>query len=140
KKEKLFADPSDELNEGFKYQLFDLTNATREKHELPVLDWDEKISKTSEKHRLDMAKNQYFSHTNLNGKNISGRMDEDNLDFITAGENSAFVECSSIFVHQGLVNSLGHRKNIMDRIYHQLRIGIAFTEYADIYLMNNFIR
>src|SRR5699024_3493441 len=43
KKEKLFADPSDELNEGFKYQLFDLTNATRVKHELPVLDWDEKI-------------------------------------------------------------------------------------------------
>src|SRR5699024_9190243 len=54
KKEKLFADPSDELNEGFKYQLFDLTNATRVKHELPVLDWDEKISKTAEKHSLDM--------------------------------------------------------------------------------------
>src|SRR5690625_4722293 len=36
KKEKLFADPSDELNEGFKYQLFDLTNATRVKHELLV--------------------------------------------------------------------------------------------------------
>src|SRR5699024_8307387 len=67
KKEKLFAVPSDELNEGFKYQLFDLTNATRVIHELPVLDWDEKISKTAEKHNLDMEKNKYFNHTNLNG-------------------------------------------------------------------------
>src|SRR5690625_350986 len=46
KKEKLFADLSNEYNKDIKYQLFDLTNATRVKHELPVLDWDEKISKT----------------------------------------------------------------------------------------------
>src|SRR5690625_4140638 len=78
KKEKLFADPSDELNEGFKYQLFDLTNATRVKHELPVLDWDEKISKTAEKHSLDMAKNKYFSNTNLNCKKIFNRMEKNN--------------------------------------------------------------
>src|SRR5699024_6891616 len=54
KKETLFPDPSDELNKGFKYQLFDLTNATRVKHDLPILDWDEKISKTAVKHSLDM--------------------------------------------------------------------------------------
>lgn len=138
KKEKLFADPSDELNEGFKYQLFDLTNATRVKHELPVLDWDEKISKTAEKHSLDMAKNQYFSHTNLNGKNISGRMEEDNIDFITAGENLAFGQFSSIFAHQGLMNSLGHRKNIMNKNYHKLGIGIAFDKNSQPYFTENF--
>src|SRR5699024_12298669 len=58
KKEKVFADQSDELNEGFKYKLFDLTNATRLKHELLVLNWCEKIRKTTEKHRLDMTKDQ----------------------------------------------------------------------------------
>ena len=105
KKETLFPDPSDELNKGFKYQLFDLTNATRVKHDLPILDWDEKISKTAEKHSLDMAENQYFSHTNLNGKTISERMEEDNINFLSAGENLAFGQFSSIFAHQGLMNS-----------------------------------
>src|SRR5690625_7471414 len=38
KKEKLFADPSDELNQGFKYQLFDLTTGRRVNYELPGLD------------------------------------------------------------------------------------------------------
>src|SRR5699024_12527822 len=80
KKEKLFADPSDELNEGFKYQLFDLTNATRVKHELTVLDWDEKISKTAEKHSLDIEKNQYFSNNNLYGNNITERIETSVID------------------------------------------------------------
>src|SRR5699024_12228477 len=91
------------------------------------------LSKTAEKHSLDMAENQYFSHTNLNGKTISERMEEDNINFLSAGENLAFGQFSSIFAHQGLMNSLGHRKNILQKNYNKLGIGIAFDENSQPY-------
>src|SRR5699024_11233668 len=99
-----------------------------------------KITKKEKKNIINMKKNKYFSHTNLNSKNISGRMEEYNIDFITAGENLAFGQFSSIFAHQGLMNSLGHRKNIMNKNYHKLGIGIAFDENSQPYFTENFYR
>src|SRR5690554_1490515 len=38
----IYVDPSQELQEGFEFQLFDLTNATRKNHGLPILTWDDR--------------------------------------------------------------------------------------------------
>ncbi|MGA9227190.1 MAG: CAP domain-containing protein, partial [Mesobacillus sp.] len=97
------------LKEGFEYQLFDLTNAARVKNGLGVLTWDDKVKETARKHSLDMAENKYFSHTNLEGESPFDRMAEDNITFAVAGENLAYGQFSSIFAHEGLMNSLGHR-------------------------------
>ncbi|WP_043932069.1 CAP-associated domain-containing protein [Bacillus sp. EB01] len=138
KKTDLYGHASGALKEGFEYQLFDLTNATRVNHQLPILEWDDHVRETARKHSADMAKNNYFSHTNLNGESPFDRMEEDNLRFMLAGENLAYGQFSSIFAHEGLMNSKGHRDNILKSQYEYLGVGVAFNEKSQPYFTQNY--
>ncbi|MFP5112070.1 CAP domain-containing protein [Bacillaceae bacterium C204] len=126
------------LKEGFEYQLFDLTNAARVNHQLPVLTWDEHVRETARKHSTDMAVHQYFDHTNLKGQSPFDRMKEDDISFHLAGENLAYGQFSSIFAHEGLMNSLGHRENILREGYEYLGVGVAFNNESQPYYTENF--
>ncbi|WP_044022457.1 CAP domain-containing protein [Bacillus sp. SG-1] len=139
-KKDIYSDGNDGLKEGFEYQLFDLTNATRVNHGLPVLTWDEHVRSTARKHSLDMADNNYFNHTNLEGQSPFDRMQEDNITFTVAGENLAYGQFSSIFAHEGLMNSEGHRKNILKEEYEFLGVGVAFNQESQPYYTENFYR
>lgn len=134
----LYTDESQALKEGFEYQLFDLTNAERVKHNLSPLTWDERVCITARKHSDDMAANAYFSHTNPKGQDPFDRMAADQITFILAGENLAYGQFSSIFAHEGLLNSLGHRKNILEKDYEYLGVGVAFNTNAEPYYTENF--
>ncbi|WHY75457.1 CAP-associated domain-containing protein [Neobacillus sp. WH10] len=138
KKHELYSEASTELKEGFEYQLFDLTNASRAEHKLPILSWDNRVRETARNHSTDMAVNQYFDHTNLKGQSPFDRMKEDHIIFYLAGENLAYGQFSSIFAHEGLMNSLGHRKNILRNGYEYLGVGVAFNEQSQPYYTENF--
>ncbi|MBM0067449.1 CAP domain-containing protein [Alkalicoccobacillus gibsonii] len=137
-KKELYTQASNELKEGFEYQLFDLTNASRVNHGLGVLTWDEQVRETARNHSLDMAENQYFSHTNLQGQSPFDRMEQDDISFKTAGENLAYGQMSSIFAHEGLMNSQGHRENILQDRFLRLGVGVAFNEQSQPYYTENF--
>ncbi|TXL66809.1 serine protease [Cerasibacillus terrae] len=139
RKEGMFGEPSGELKEGFEYQLFDLTNAERVTHGLSVLNWDDGVRQTARSHSADMAENHYFNHTNQQGLSPSGRMERDGIAFRGAGENIASGQMSSIFAHEGLMNSLGHRENILHRDYQFLAIGVAFDDEKTPYYTENFV-
>ena len=137
-KKNFYTKGSSELKEGFEFQLFDLTNATRVEKGLNVLSWDSLVRDTARKHSLDMAEQDYFSHTNLDGQSPFDRMEEDQVAFRTAGENLAYGQLSSIFAHEGLMNSKGHRENILQPHYEHLGIGVAFNEKSQPYYTENF--
>ncbi|WP_345240385.1 CAP domain-containing protein [Pontibacillus salipaludis] len=138
-KEGFFGEPSTALKEGFEYQLFDLTNAARVEDGLSVLTWDEAVKTTARDHSKDMAVNNYFSHTNPEGQSPFDRMTEDGIAYRTAGENLAAGQSSSIFAHEGLMNSIGHRENILHKDFERLAIGVAFNEEAQPYYTENFL-
>lgn len=133
-----FAADSDELKSGFEYLLFDLTNASRVNHGLRVLSWDDKVKITARKHSDDMAGQNYFSHTNLNGESPFDRMKQDDILFSLAGENLAMGQMSSIFAHEGLMNSKGHRENILQPGFRLLGVGVAFNGENRPYFTENF--
>ncbi|MCM3567654.1 CAP domain-containing protein [Neobacillus mesonae] len=137
-KADFYTKASPQLKEGFEYQLFDLTNAARVEHKLPFLTWDEHVKETARKHSTDMAVNHYFDHTNLKGQSPFDRMKEDHIIFYLAGENLAYGQLSSIFAHEGLMNSLGHRENILRKGYKYLGVGVAFNDKAQPYYTENF--
>jgi uncharacterized protein YkwD len=139
KKEKFFTDASAELKEGFEYQLFDLTNAARVNHGLSVLSWEEAVRETARGHSTDMADNNYFSHTNLEGQSPFDRMTADGISYRMAGENLAMGQLSSIFAHEGLMNSLGHRENILQSDFESLAVGVAFNTESRPYYTENFL-
>lgn len=134
-----YVDGSEELKEGFEYQLFDLTNASRVNNHLKPLSWDEAVKETARKHSLDMAENNYFSHTNLEGESPFDRMLNDGIRYSMAGENLAYGQNSSIFAHEGLMNSIGHRENILQKDFAFLGIGVAFNNNAQPYYTENFL-
>ncbi|WP_349293149.1 CAP domain-containing protein [Cytobacillus spongiae] len=138
RKKNLYSEGSTELKEGFEFQLFDLTNAARVEKGLGILAWDDQVKDTARKHSMDMAELDYFSHTNLNGQSPFDRMEEDQIAFRTAGENLAYGQLSSIFAHEGLMNSKGHRDNILQPQYEQLGVGVAFNEKNQPYFTENF--
>ncbi|GAB2555409.1 CAP domain-containing protein [Gracilibacillus alcaliphilus] len=138
-KEKFFGEPSETLAEGFEYQLFDLTNAARVKFDQPVLEWYEPAQPTAQHHSQDMADQNYFSHNNLDGETPFDRLEADGISFRMAGENLAAGQPSSIYAHQGLMNSEGHRNNILHSDFRQMAVGVAFREdgqpfYTEAYL------
>ncbi|WP_050183276.1 CAP domain-containing protein [Domibacillus robiginosus] len=137
-KKNMYGENSTALRKGFEYQLFDVTNAARVMHELPVLTWDDPISVTARKHSQDMAQHVYFDHTNLDGQSPFDRMEEDGIRFTAAGENLAYGQFSSIFAHEGLMNSAGHRKNILNNDFRYLGVGVALNEEDQPYFTENF--
>lgn len=137
-KQSFYAEASSSLKEGFEYQLFDLTNADRVNHGVSILTWDDHVRETARKHSLDMAENNYFDHTNLQGLSPFDRMQADEVAFMVAGENLASGQFSSIFAHEGLMNSIGHRKNILRPDYEYLGVGVAFNAQSQPYYTENF--
>ncbi|MFD6440999.1 CAP domain-containing protein [Peribacillus sp. NPDC060186] len=135
-----FAEASPELKKGFEYQLFDLTNASRVNHDLSVLSWDKQVKVTAQDHSADMAVNQYFNHTNLEGESPFDRMEDDKIKFRMAGENLAAGQNSSIFAHEGLMNSIGHRENKLQKDFESLGVGVAFEDNAKPYYTENYLK
>jgi uncharacterized protein YkwD/NACalpha-BTF3-like transcription factor len=137
-KKDFYTEATPTLKEGFEFQMFDLTNATRVNHQLPILTWDDHVRETAREHSADMAENNYFDHKNLEGQTPFDRMKEDAVAFHTAGENLAYGQLSSIFAHEGLMNSLGHRENILRQDYEYLGVGVAFNEKSQPYYTQNY--
>lgn len=137
-KQDFYTAESAQLREGFEYQLFDLTNAARVNHGLSVLTWNERVKGTARDHSIDMATNHYFDHQNLQGQSPFDRMQADQVVFTSAGENLAYGQFSSIFAHEGLMNSMGHRENILRTEYEFLGVGVAFNEESQPYYTENF--
>lgn len=126
--DQLYAEASNELQEGLKYQIFDLTNAERMKRDLTILTWSESASETAYLHSKDMAENDFFDHTNLAGQSPFDRMAESQIQFTKAAENLAYGQQNSIMAHQGLLNSEGHRVNILNDEFTYLGTGVSLNE------------
>ncbi|CAM3235892.1 CAP-associated domain-containing protein [Filibacter tadaridae] len=139
KKPGIYASGDAALRNGFEQQLFDLTNAARVRHGLNFLKWDGIVSDTARKHSTDMAVNDYFNHENKQGKSPFDRMEDDGIKFRGAGENLAYGQSSSIFAHEGLMNSAGHRENILLDKYSHLGTGVAFNEKSQPFYTENFL-
>lgn len=139
KKTGIYAGGDAKLRNGFELQLFDLTNAARVRHGLSILEWESNVAGTARKHSADMADNDYFSHENKQGKSPFDRMKDDGVSFRGAGENLAYGQSSSIFAHEGLMNSEGHRENILLDTYSHLGTGVSFNEKLQPYYTENFL-
>ncbi len=93
---------------------FHLTNGFRVQHGLTPLIWEASAATAALLHSEDMAENNYFDHTGLNGSNVSTRLTSQGINWLRCGENIAAGTRNSGFVfYDGLVNSSGHRENIL---------------------------
>ena len=133
----IYAPKDKDIEKSFMYQIIDLTNSTRYKYKLKELDYNEKATICARKHSEDMKDNDFFDHKNLNNQTPFDRMENEGIDYLSAGENIAAGQTNSIFVHNGWMNSQGHRKNILGN-YKYIGVGVVFGGKYKTYYTENF--
>lgn len=104
-------------------QMLNLVNQERTKRGLKPLVADPELTAVGREHSQDMFARGYFSHYTPEGKDPFDRMRAAGIKFLAAGENLALGQTLSI-CHEGLMNSPGHRANILNPSYGRLGIGI----------------
>lgn len=104
-------------------KMFALVNEERAKVGLPALQWDEELAKVARAHSKDMFRRGYFSHTDPDGLSPFDRMQNVGIQFKAAGENIAYAATVEI-AHTGLMNSPGHRANILEKNFGKIGIGV----------------
>lgn len=104
-------------------KMLDLVNRERAKQGLKALQPDPQLTLVSRRHSADMFSRGYFSHHTPEGRDPFDRMRAANVKFLTAGENLALGQTLNI-CHEGLMNSPGHRANILRPQYGRLGIGV----------------
>lgn len=125
------------VNEKMENHLLVLVNQERRKFNLPLLARDTALRTVARKHSLDMFQKGYFSHISLENTTPFDRIKSHNIQYLTAGENLALAQTVEI-AHMGLMNSPGHRENILNPKFGRLGIGIMDGGIYGIMVTQNF--
>ncbi len=125
------------VNEKMENHLLVLVNQERRKANLPLLARDTAMRFVARKHSLDMFQKGYFSHISLENTSPFDRIKALNLTYFTAGENLALAQTVEI-AHLGLMNSPGHKANILNPKFGRLGIGIMDGGIYGIMVTQNF--
>lgn len=113
-------------------QGIELLNNDREKHGLPRLIADSKLTQAARKHAADMVTNHYFSHTNLQGQSPFDRLKASGIAYRSAGENIGY-NANAAELEKAWMNSPGHRANILNSTYTHAGVGLYTGENGAIY-------
>lgn len=92
----------------------ELINEIRVNAGCPALEYDEKLSEIAEEHSYDMARNNFFSHTNLRGQNVVARARAVGYVYTWIGENIAAGSTTPEQVVDRWMRSPDHRDNILN--------------------------
>lgn len=125
------------VREDLEARMLILVNEERAKQGLQPLKPDPELAVVARAHSKDMFARGYFSHVTPEGKTPSDRIRAGNVKFLTAGENLALGQTLNI-CHQGLMNSPGHRANILEPAYGRLGIGILDGGIYGLMITQNF--
>ncbi|WP_181308939.1 CvpA family protein [Rufibacter sp. XAAS-G3-1] len=113
-------------------EMLELVNQERAKENLKPLAADTSLRRVARMHAEDMFRRGYFSHYTPEGWSPFDRIRKAKVPFRLAGENLALAPTLDI-AHNGLMNSPGHRANILrDRFG---RVGIGVLQGSDRRLM-----
>ncbi len=104
-------------------EMFWLVNEERKKAGLSELIWRSELVPVARAHATDMWERNYFGHVSPDGKDVGDRLDDAKIAYKVAGENLALSPTTQI-AHTGLMNSEGHRANILSPDFNRIGIGV----------------
>lgn len=123
------------------WKMLKLVNKDRRKHGLKSLRMQQDLREVARKHSKDMARKDYFEHENTSGQTPFDRLEEARVTDIVAGENLAKIRGFKnpvVKAEIGLMNSPGHRANILNTEYNTVGIGIITSVDKTFYYTQNF--
>ena len=111
-------DPSD--HEKF---FFDAVNHERAEMQLPLLNWDAALADAARQHAQLMAEQHRFAHQVPGELSLSRRAGQAGARFSRVAENIA-IGPEAREIHDGWMESPGHRANILDPRFTSLGVGV----------------
>lgn len=87
------------------------------------LAWNDALFSAAARHSTDMAVNNYFSHTGLDGRSAAQRIAAEGYAWSWVGENIAAGQTSVSTVMSGWLASAGHCANIMRAEYQDVGVS-----------------
>ena len=118
--------------------IFRLLNQERHSRGLSTLVSDERLQRAARKHSALMASLGVVEHQVDGEVKLSQRLGEQLIRFNSSGENVARSSTPER-VHVALMNSPGHRANILDADFNAVGIGVVSTPDG-IYVTQDFAR
>lgn len=88
--------------------------------------WNNKLAAAAQVHSDDMALHNFFSHTGSDGSDISQRIDAQQYNWRTIGENIAAGQQTTESVIDAWLDSPGHCQNIMNAKFAE--VGVTCVE------------
>lgn len=111
------------VDETAETTMLNLINRERVGKGLRHLSLSFELRDLARNHAKDMFEKGYFSHYNPEGLSPFNRMNNRGIMFTAAGENLALAPNVEL-AHQGLMNSPGHRANILSVDFGKVGIGV----------------
>jgi uncharacterized protein YkwD len=118
-------------------RMLEMVNSERRAAGLKDLAPDPELTEVARAHSTDMFARGYFAHVSPEGLNPFDRMTRAGITFRAAGENLALAPTVKI-AHTGLMNSPGHRANILHRDFGRVGIGIMDGGFRGIMVSQEF--
>jgi uncharacterized protein YkwD len=118
-------------------QMLEMLNQERRAAGLKPLAPDPELLEVARAHSTDMFARGYFAHVSPEGLSPFDRMARAHVMFQTAGENLALAPTVKI-AHTGLMNSPGHRANILHPDFGRVGLGIIDGGFRGIMVSQEF--
>ncbi|PKV63056.1 CvpA family protein [Pontibacter ramchanderi] len=118
-------------------RMLKLLNQERIARDLPPLQADPSLTTVARRHAADMFTRGYFSHVSPEGASAADRIREANIPFRAVGENLAFAPSLRI-AHEGLMESPGHRANILHERFGRVGIGVLQSKAHGLMITQKF--
>jgi uncharacterized protein YkwD len=118
-------------------EMLTLVNRERVAAGLKPLEADPELLPVARAHSVDMFARGYFSHYTPENKSPFDRINAAGVSFRTAGENLALAPTLTM-AHNGLMNSPGHRANILRPQFGRVGIGIMDGGIRGLMITQNF--
>lgn len=114
-------------------QVLALVNQERTNRGLNRLKLDNELNIAAFKHSQDMDKNNYFDHIGKDGSSFGERIRRTKYAGSPRGENIARGNNNAKAVHQGWMNSKGHKANILTPGITDMGIGRSGNLWTQVF-------
>lgn len=111
--------------DGQERLIFHTGNAVRAVNGVPALEYSDKAADCVRKHCKDMSARDYFSHDTPEGVTSAQRLRSGGVEYTKCGENLAAGWQDAFGLVDGWYNSSGHRKNLLEKNFDYVGIGVA---------------
>jgi uncharacterized protein YkwD len=129
--------------EALEQQCLDEINQVRRRSGITRLRFYEELLPVAREYSRRMAEQNFFSHSDPDGRTVRERVDEADIRWRMIGENLAF---SSGYINpvaaslHGWMQSPGHRRNILEADFNLTAIGVWITGDGTVYFTEIFLR